>query len=346
MQKLSTKILLLLVIVVAINQLVFSFIKLPFSWGNLYEKEYCLEKDASYYNTILLGSSRIYRQVNPALFDSLNNQVGYHTSTFNFGRDGMTIPEAYYQFENILKIPNLKAKYIIVELCDVDTFADMNLHTTGKKHYYSVEAWWNSVSTLVYSSYSAYRIVAACSIHTLNYFETLLNFNLLAEIIKFKSTDKYYTTLKCGNSYSPLNINDTSSVFSHLRLNFLKDSDELKILESYNNQLFEFHSSHSEKSSVNNQYLQLVKKMIDQGVMRDIKVIFFLPPRLQKIHCQNVLPIYSMIPAQNRIELANPKKYSIYYRFKYSFDLGHLDTEGSILFTQDIAKQFQQINQP
>ncbi len=346
MQKLALKILLLLLIIIAINQLVFSFIKLPFSWGNLYEKEYCLEKDAPNYNTILVGSSRIYRQVNPALFDSLNNQVGCHTSTFNYGIDGMTIPEAYYQFGNILKTPNLKAKYIIIELCDVDTFASINLHTVSKKYYYSSEAWWNSISTIVHSNYSAYRIVIACGIHTLNFFESLLNFNLLTGILKFNGNQHYFASLKCDNSFSPLNINDTSSIFYHLRSDFLKNSRQLKEMENYNNELFESLEAKREILYVNKPYLLLLQQMIEQGSKRSVKVIFLMPPRLQKIHCQNVLAVYNMIPPQNRIELANPKKYEAFYTFKYSFDLGHVNVEGSTLFTNNLVEQFQKINQP
>ncbi len=68
------------------------------------------------YNTLFIGSSRIYRQIAPHLFDQLAADRGLATISFNAGVDGMRAPEDGFFFDQILKLHPKGLRWIFVEL--------------------------------------------------------------------------------------------------------------------------------------------------------------------------------------------------------------------------------------
>ncbi len=347
MGKLFLKIVVLFLFLTTVNLFLFSFIKLPFSWGNFYEKEYCLEKNAGQFNTVLIGSSRVYRQVDILLFDSLN-QNSTDTHTFNFGIDGVTIAESYYEFENILKIRDLKAKYIIVELCDVDTFAKENLHTVRKKYYYDTKAYLTSVKVLWQSAYSVTRKLQSTFAHTVNLFECVSHFNSLNEIVPFRKNE-LNAPYGCNNFYSPLSEKDSTHNFGlngevttpHKEL--LKHIDQLTFLRKNTKELYAGSSVNNTPGST---YFSIAQRMIEEGNKRSVKVIFVLPPKLEEIHYRNVWPVFNALPAANRIDLGNPVKYPLFYELQYAYDLGHVNEVGARFYTEALSQEFKSLINP
>jgi hypothetical protein len=67
------------------------------------------------YDTLFIGSSRIYHQVSPAVFDGEMRETGTPTRSFNFGVDGMHLPESAYVLEQVLKTKPRNLKWIFVE---------------------------------------------------------------------------------------------------------------------------------------------------------------------------------------------------------------------------------------
>jgi len=66
------------------------------------------------YDTLFIGSSRVYRGIMPALFDEITASHGRPTRSFNFGIDGMFPPEDGYVFDAIagLRPKNLRTVFI------------------------------------------------------------------------------------------------------------------------------------------------------------------------------------------------------------------------------------------
>lgn len=348
MKKLLLKILAMLLVIVIVNNIVFSFIKLPFSWGFYYDKEKCLEANAGEYNTLLMGSSRVGRQIDPVLFDSLNTAGHQKTSSINLGMDGATIAEVYYQFNHIINQKNLHTKFALVELCDVDTFTYENLHTIRKKYYYNFGDYCNSVSSLLQSSYSLTRKVIGTTMHTFNFAEHLLRFNELGSVVKFKKTDQK-ANYNCNHLYDPFTIreNDTSSAtYNGVRqLNphaqFMKHPQYLN--ENRNVIAAVMLQKPAEPGLADNAYLQMANDMIAQGEKHAITVIFILPPKVGEAHFRTVLQVYNQLKPENKIALASPSEFPEFYNMKYTYDLGHLDKNGAAIFTQKLSEQFLKI---
>lgn len=73
----------------------------------------------NHYNTIFIGSSRMYRHVVPGIFDRTMRSYGYPIQSFNFGVYGMHVPETYFLLKKILAMKPENLKWIFVELYDL-----------------------------------------------------------------------------------------------------------------------------------------------------------------------------------------------------------------------------------
>src|SRR5438132_13091512 len=54
------------------------------------------------FDTLFLGSSRVYFQISPAIFDRVTRASGLPTHSFNFDIGGMYLPETSYLLQQIL----------------------------------------------------------------------------------------------------------------------------------------------------------------------------------------------------------------------------------------------------
>jgi hypothetical protein len=73
------------------------------------------------FDTLFIGSSRIYRHIIPAVFDEQMKTFGGKTRSFNFGLDGMRPPESFYYSRSILQAGSHRLKWVFVELCPLFT---------------------------------------------------------------------------------------------------------------------------------------------------------------------------------------------------------------------------------
>ena len=90
-------------------------------------KFYSEHKDE--FDTVVVGTSRLYYTVSQEIFDATAREDGVPTHTFNFGIDGMHPPENFYVLEQILKTKPRNLKWVLFELGDIQTRWDNILGT-------------------------------------------------------------------------------------------------------------------------------------------------------------------------------------------------------------------------
>ena len=73
------------------------------------------------FDTVIVGTSRLYYSASPEIFDATTRENGLPTRTFNFGIDGMHPPENFYVLEQILKTKPKNLKWVLLELGDIQT---------------------------------------------------------------------------------------------------------------------------------------------------------------------------------------------------------------------------------
>jgi hypothetical protein len=98
------------------------------------------------FDTLFIGSSRIYFQISPAIFDRVTREGGLPTRSFNFGIGGMYLPESAYLLEQILKLKPRNLRWVFIEYDEMQTKWSPENQTSRRALYW---ADWKRVSLLL-----------------------------------------------------------------------------------------------------------------------------------------------------------------------------------------------------
>jgi hypothetical protein len=88
------------------------------------------------YDTLFLGTSRIYHQIQPRLFDRLTAAAGLPTRSFNAAADGLRPPEDAYVFEHIAALRPPRLRYVFLEVSPVVAALDREKRGTIRAVYW------------------------------------------------------------------------------------------------------------------------------------------------------------------------------------------------------------------
>jgi hypothetical protein len=97
------------------------------------------------FDTLFIGSSRVYFQISPVIFDRITRESGRPTRSFNFGIGGMYLPETAYLLEQILDLKPRNLKWVFIEYDEVQTKWSPENQTSRRALYW---ADWKRVSLL------------------------------------------------------------------------------------------------------------------------------------------------------------------------------------------------------
>jgi hypothetical protein len=98
------------------------------------------------FDTLFIGSSRIYFQISPAIFDRVTRENGLPTHSFNFGIGGMYLPESAYLLEQILNLKPRNLRWVFIEYDELQTKWSPENQSSRRALYW---ADWKRVSLLL-----------------------------------------------------------------------------------------------------------------------------------------------------------------------------------------------------
>ena len=98
------------------------------------------------FDTLFIGSSRVYFQISPAIFDRVTREHGLPTHSFNFGIGGMYLPETSYLLEQILNQKPRNLRWVFIEYDELQTKWSSENQTSRRALYW---ADWKRVSLLL-----------------------------------------------------------------------------------------------------------------------------------------------------------------------------------------------------
>ena len=98
------------------------------------------------FDTLFIGSSRVYFQISPAIFDRVTRESGLPTHSFNFGIGGMYLPETSYLLEQILNLKPRNLRWVFIEYDELQTKWSPENQTSRRALYW---ADWKRVSLLL-----------------------------------------------------------------------------------------------------------------------------------------------------------------------------------------------------
>ncbi|MCW3082643.1 MAG: hypothetical protein JWP12_9 [Bacteroidetes bacterium] len=308
-----------------------------YSGSPYYSKKYTYYKQHSaQYNAVVFGSSRMFRQVNPDVLDSVLG--AYHFSTYNLGAPATFNPEEYFLYEQLLEEDHAHLKYAFLELQPLNKISELNVDS--KRNYYWMNFKYLRFATqyILRSNDSAalkkQQIDAYCQSYVNN------KFDFSGVLTLFKKKENSAATDATKNGFYSLNdeMNDTpgEDEFS-FRLNaFLKDTTVLNERRKGSEQAF---SKKLIAAEANVCHMNKLKKLIAKSEEAGIHLFFVMPPKLNAADYAALLPIMQQLPEANVIQLADVKTFPQLYLASNSFDIGHLNKKGAAVFSALLANE-------
>lgn len=297
------------------------------------------------FNTLIIGSSRVYRQVNPVLLDSLMGEH-HQLNSYNMGVNWLFAPESFYVMDQLVTIDNLPLKCVVIELSKIQFIDYSNLHTARTKYWYNFSDFVFTVRAVANSNFAIHERIATILAHSISYVDQLLNLGYLTEALHFKTVTKNRTgkSETSGiNGFLPLNEREASTVEENVNerhQKFLQDTSV--VTRRYNisvRQFRKFEENPELLTRYNRVYAEALNERIRIARSRGIHLVFLLTPRIDQNQYNELIPLFNNINPQHRIEISDARKYPELYLSRYSFDETHLNATGADLFTTLLSEK-------
>ena len=292
-------------------------------------------------NTYFFGSSRVYRQINPRVFDETHNKISkIKRESYNLGAPATFCPETYYLFERFLKseIAN-DTDLVFLELMSVNLISKdlmQKERTTYWQNLSDIRFVLNSFNNN--SDLKFKKKVKGSKDYLISYLYKQFDFNHLKfSLFNNENNMDYIGSNNDGYFSLDYNLEITKDEIVRKDLierknKYLNDSVLLKkrILN-----LINYHSvANNNFDEVN---LKRVLNLIDISKSNGIELIFILP---HIVLDENLINLSKKIPQKNLIDLSNPEKFPELYNDENFFDIGHLNYKGAKLFTELLVNEY------
>ncbi|MBL7929740.1 MAG: hypothetical protein JNL47_09775 [Bacteroidia bacterium] len=323
----------------------------PYYWGDkLITEKRNAAVASSGFNTLFFGSSMVYRQINPAAFDSVvNKNSNLDIKSFNFGVNWLASSELIYLTDNILNDIPEKPRYVFLELQRIKMVNYKNYLTTRIIYWYTPELYKFTVDAILHSRMPFYSKAGQFISHTVNFIGNQINLGYFTEALRFlaetHTAGLYRTPEEVGNGFLSLEAENKKLLESGVnpeRLNrFLKDTATVYARKQASITAFSYFEKHPEDLSVyNTAYAAKLNSMIEKYKVNNIHLIIFLPPRLDRLQYQELLPVLNALPDDHRLNMADARLYPGFYLASHSFDVTHMNEKGAALYSRNLAEQF------
>lgn len=325
----------------------------PF-WGNevhRYKLDF-LRHSAAEFNTVFLGSSRVYRQLDPALFDA--EMAGFDTASFNLATPATFNPEIYYLYERLLEDPLLDLDYAVIELNAIRKPQASILFTP--RNFY-----WRDLPNTLYigrylladeasggAGWQDFEPHARSLIYNLAFRYLSLGFDGV-----FKPEYSDATRHALGPDRNGLFLLERELVLVRagvmesenldLPSRVQRRDEDMRVVRRRAARVEKIAARRNRTYSFNPIHLARLQDLLSQSESRGIRLLYLLSPRGGvRAHFQ-LQALKSALPPNTVIDLSNPAEFPEFHSPEYSFDRAHLNTEGSRLYTRAIASQAKKI---
>jgi len=348
MKKLIYKIAIFVLILLFLSNIL-QFIA-PYYWGNpgYSAKIRYLNNTPEKFNAYFFGSSRTFRQIDPVLFDELSITP---IKSYNMGYAATFIPESYYLLENFLSnATHVEKGFIFVELQGINSIPDINLTATRAKYFLTSKEYFFSIKVILKdNNIPNNNRFHQIKNYTINYIEKLLGIGLSYDLVQYvlmsnhnhSSPDSfglqnrgfYSLETEVQTEHTQELINRHNDFIDNPIILTLRKKGALNIYQ--NNQSLNFNQIH----------LARINNLISMSENKGYHLIFFLPPKMNRLAYVELLPLFNNIDNHHKIDLGNPDRFPEFYLVGNSFDYAHLNDIGAKLYTLKLAAEFNELLQ-
>ncbi len=293
-------------------------------------------------NTLFIGSSRIYRQIIPAVFDSLMTHDGRQCKSFNLGAPGVHSLESYYLLRHAIRTDLLeRVGTVFMELGEWSVPADEQLHNERIGYWMDHQGFIMAMKFILSRAPKGrLKMIGDAYTYGVAYLERFFGLGYYSE--QLKQAD-YFKVEYLGpglDGYYSLENNmihtEDPEVYEGLNRRFQKLRNNPQLIKRIKEQTVDIRKN-IDKDKYNSQHLDVISDLIEQTSQIGIHLVFILPPRSVN---NDLLALASKIPENHVIDLARPSEYKELYMYESYFDETHLNENGARFFTRFVEEAF------
>nr|WP_314493870.1 hypothetical protein [uncultured Chryseobacterium sp.] len=262
------------------------------------------------YNAIILGSSRMFRQINPMLLDSATS---HRIRAYNMAAGGTFYTENRYIYRQ-MNIPD-HIKYIFFEVQDLQPF--------DKNSYAEKVMYYHDFTTVGFELryFTEEKNINSSFLSISHFFANIFYFKKLGSRDKTKNE-----FVSSNNGYFPLEKDyDEYENIRNLRQQYLRDT----MVISKDNRYLE----KEPRKKLNPALIQDIRILAEDCKKRGIKLILILPPFAQPTELNEIKKIIDT----KVLDFSSRSTFKELYYSKNVYDIGHLSSSGSKAFTLKLA---------
>jgi len=354
MIKLVRNIILLVLVVMLLMAVIGTMIS-PFGWGDstFYTKASYFLQNKDKFNAIYVGGSLEYRHIDPFVIDSTASEHGIDLRSFNLGNDGYNLPLQVWVVENMLKKAGNELDYIFLSLSSDPLFYKGILHTKEWNYWQNPKSVLFSIRVMQQMPIPQKQKTQFSRFYLTSLAENMLKFGMMSDLLQFHFVKPEADSLYLGhrkNGYFPY---DDEEAYLSLR----NDLPDEIVSKMENNEISkqDYRRNQPKRDSLNalwttafetyvpgskaiplylKTYLELHKACADKG----IQLIFVMPPK-GRTDYQLLMAIYEQLPADSRINLADPRSFPEFFTLENGYNYHHMNAVGSEIYSKTFGEK-------
>ena len=286
---------------------------------------------------IFLGSSHVYRQFDPALFDRERGVKEGEPRAVNMGALGMGLNEESYLLRQFLSDPAPSLKWIVVEALPYDLkFQNENDFGLRRLEWHDTQLTWPLLLTIWRSELPEDEKWPLIKRHFEHWWRRSLNLarGVSAVAHQFEGPFSFENRPNLGpglNGYFPLEVATATKQSRGMHRAFLQDPS--KLLQAAR-ALPRLDSGGEPDPNL----LALVREMEQLAKEHGVTLVWWLHPNLKRYSGWRQMLANGDI--QFLIAHDDPLRYPMFYQPRWHFDLYHLNRKGSEMLTKVFAREF------
>lgn len=337
MRKLVLRLLLFALLYVVAGHVVKSM--MPYYWGNPWwrAKMKILDHMGQKPSVYFIGSSRTYRHIIPTVFDSILASSGTNLRSFNLGAPATFSPQTYYLLEHAIAqkdIPN--GSTVFLEYKNIQAI-EAGIESTARSTY------WVNWKELAYVAKDHIHCRSRCDSNSFFWPYLRAYLKNMFHIGQFKGLigeyESQYEELDRINSAGFLSLSKESTQYPPRGVQFKPRIDEFlsDTLVADRRKSGGLMMRSSTIVSPCSALLSRLTELNDLCQTHNIDLIHLLPPTVM---ARSEWATFQALPANQRLDMGDPRAYPEFYHVVNLFDKGHLNEQGAILYTHGLAKEY------
>ncbi|MHC4380610.1 MAG: hypothetical protein ACYSU1_05930 [Planctomycetota bacterium] len=291
-------------------------------------------------DVLFLGSSHVFRQFDPALFDARRGSAEEGLRSYNLGTVGMELAEEIYLARRILRDKPESLRWIVLEAQPFD-YRMRNLNDFGTRRigWHDTATTWMLLQAIRQADLEWGDRLDLVRRHVEHWWRRTINLARGLDIATNWGADPMarFEDLGAlgihGDGYAPLDIATATQRNRAMRRGFLNAPGEM--LRGRELLLTE-----GDGGPADPHLLEAVRSLEALAAEKGVGLVWWLHPNLERYPGWRQMEQAGEI--EHLISYDDPKRFPDFYTTEWRFDLFHLNRRGAERMTADFADQFLQ----